>query len=638
MKKTNGMKIFSIILSVALAVSSFSFGMPLNVKAETEKKIDSLGTNIIKAPAVPASADSPWTGSYVWYGKYNNEPVRYRVLSPYTGYIGGRTLLLDCDTILTNREFGDYAWNETSCNVRNYLNNELLNSSFTDVEKFAIRVACTTSHEYSFDPKTYLSTDMNHIGLLDVIKPETKLFLLDVDEVLNPEFGYSPSTGIRIEDKSNDERIIETVTDYRVANRNKYFFKTNKTGRWWLRTSAADIGSYVNDKAESLNTFEDGVIVSDHDNATINNVFLNGVRTKKNIATQEATKVNKLQLGVSPAFGIDAYKIIFATLVSGTAGQNGAEYKLTLQDDNIELGVQSGEDAYLEGRTLKFPYEITGSNAGNVTRISYMILNDTYSEQGETNPKILYYGKMNTEASIGTKGIATFELPAALEKKDWNDKYSVYLVAEDVNGEHETDYASNVFGVHKPDSCYQATVTFDANGGSGHMDPVTLYKLDEYILPECEFTPPAGKEFDTWLQGKPGTKITIGFDEIIIAQWKDKKDSKEDDTKKETIDKKLKTTSISKLKAGAKNVKVTWKKQTVGTKGYEIQYSTDKKFKKNVKSVIIKKTKTTSKNIKKLKPNKKYYFRIRTYKVVKKEKVYSNWSKAISVKTKKVKK
>ena len=95
-----------------------------------------------------------------------------------------------------------------------------------------------------------------------------------------------------------------------------------------------------------------------------------------------------------------------------------------------------------------------------------------------------------------------------------------------------------------------------------------------------------------------------------------------------------KGTSIKKLKAGKKQFKATWKKQKNQTSGYEIQYSTKKNF-KSAKKVKIKKNKTTSSTVKKLKAKKKYYVRIRTYKTVNGKKFYSDWSKVKSVKTKK---
>ncbi len=87
---------------------------------------------------------------------------------------------------------------------------------------------------------------------------------------------------------------------------------------------------------------------------------------------------------------------------------------------------------------------------------------------------------------------------------------------------------------------------------------------------------------------------------------------------------KVKGTSISKVTAGKKKAVVRWKKQTKSTTGYQIQYSTDKKFRKGNKTVIIKKNKTTSKTITKLKSKKKYYVRIRTYKKAKYGKKYVN--------------
>ena len=99
-----------------------------------------------------------------------------------------------------------------------------------------------------------------------------------------------------------------------------------------------------------------------------------------------------------------------------------------------------------------------------------------------------------------------------------------------------------------------------------------------------------------------------------------------------------KGTGVSKVKAAKKGFKVTWKKQATQTTGYQVQYSTSSKFKK-AKTVTISKNKTTSKSVSKLSAKKKYYVRVRTYKTVKiggkSVKLYSGWSKAKSVTTKK---
>ena len=91
---------------------------------------------------------------------------------------------------------------------------------------------------------------------------------------------------------------------------------------------------------------------------------------------------------------------------------------------------------------------------------------------------------------------------------------------------------------------------------------------------------------------------------------------------------KLPATSITSLSAKDNGFKIKWKKKS-GITGYQIQYSTNSKFKKGNKSIKIKNAKTISKKITKLKAAKKYYVRIRTYK----GKKYSKWSKAKSIKT-----
>ena len=101
---------------------------------------------------------------------------------------------------------------------------------------------------------------------------------------------------------------------------------------------------------------------------------------------------------------------------------------------------------------------------------------------------------------------------------------------------------------------------------------------------------------------------------------------------------KPKATSISSLTAGSKKFTVKWKKQATQTTGYQVQYSASSKFSK-AKTVTVGKNTTVSKKISKLSGKKKYYVRVRTYKTVKINgksiRIYSGWSKAKTVITKK---
>ena len=62
--------------------------------------------------------------------------------------------------------------------------------------------------------------------------------------------------------------------------------------------------------------------------------------------------------------------------------------------------------------------------------------------------------------------------------------------------------------------------------------------------------------------------------------------------------------------------------------GYQIMYSTNKKFKKGsaTKTVTVKGRNKQRKTIKNLKRKKKYYFKIRAYKTSGSKTVYGKWS------------
>ena len=109
--------------------------------------------------------------------------------------------------------------------------------------------------------------------------------------------------------------------------------------------------------------------------------------------------------------------------------------------------------------------------------------------------------------------------------------------------------------------------------------------------------------------------------------------SKKRKTTNKILEKVPKATRVKTVKTAKKSLLITWIK-VKDAKGYEIQVATDKKFKKNKKTTVIKKAKTVKQKIKKLKGKKKYFVRIRAYKFNGRIKVYSGWSKVKSGKTK----
>lgn len=105
--------------------------------------------------------------------------------------------------------------------------------------------------------------------------------------------------------------------------------------------------------------------------------------------------------------------------------------------------------------------------------------------------------------------------------------------------------------------------------------------------------------------------------------------------KKVTITVQPKKEKISSVKSSkTAQMTVKWKKDAKAS-GYQITYSTSKKFTKaKTKSVTVKSYKTTSKTISKLKKGKTYYVKVRAYKTVNGKKIYGTYSAVKKIKIK----
>ena len=156
-------------------------------------------------------------------------------------------------------------------------------------------------------------------------------------------------------------------------------------------------------------------------------------------------------------------------------------------------------------------------------------------------------GKATQEAPIGLIGVA----PSTEDGSDGKitgvtDKMEYRMAGESIytacsGTEIENLSAGNYFVRYAEDNNHFAgtdaevtvgkgapladcTITFDGNGGSGSMGPVTVKAGANYILPECGFTAPADQEFKAWEIGgteyKVGDSYTVNGDIEIKALWK----------------------------------------------------------------------------------------------------------------------
>lgn len=400
------------------------------VAAPAQKTIVGISTTGIKAPKEGNEEDA-WTGSFVWFGAYQNIPVKYRVLSPKTTVYGGTTMLLDCDSVLYGTPYDEDM-------VPNH-GTELIDWQYSDLKAnmngkgFLTNPDVFTEQERNAISKSYIDDrEANKHKLYPYYKGLTgeKIFLLDYEEATNPQYGYSNTNFLRYVD--DDGNILYDCVDYYCKNRAKYAFKKNTKSWWQLRST---VYYYI------YNTFTaDSWVDSDGEVLDTESEHAFNPRTADYIVGSK----------VSPAFNVSVSSILFSSVVSGTAGADNAEYKLTLTDKNLKAGITSEKKVQWNGNMVYVPYTVTGANAINISRISVLILDKEYKKGNTNNAKVKYYGKLDTGDNVPVNGAGTFTLPSSLSKSGWNSSYYVYLIAEDENGEHETDYASEPTKITKP--------------------------------------------------------------------------------------------------------------------------------------------------------------------------------------------
>ena len=153
------------------------------------------------------------------------------------------------------------------------------------------------------------------------------------------------------------------------------------------------------------------------------------------------------------------------------------------------------------------------------------------------------------------------------------------------------------------------------------------YKLSKVYVPKS--VKKIGEEF-----GWSGLYTTDFKDKIYYCKIMAVKDSyaiKYAKNKKRGYTVIPKSINIKKITRKSNKIKVKWK-TAKKISGYEIEYSTDPDFVNDCKKVKVKGKKKNNKTLSKIKSNKTYYVRIRTYKKKSYETIYGEWSNVKEVK------
>lgn len=356
------------------------------------------GTKGIIDPAEATDTTVDWTGCYVYYGTYDadyddvKEPTKYRVLDVDSTDFGGNTILLHSNDVLLYSKFiggsdnNAYLWKESL--IKSTLNDTFLYKAFSTMEQNGIAESYK-AEDSDTDNRAHESFSRT------VFSPLTgeKLFILGMGEVKNTTYGF-------------------TNTIDESASR-------KKNGDWWMRTyssSGASNEYYV------------------HKNGDLDSQFIQNA------------------CGICPTFNIE-HSSIFLTAVSGMDKSqeikkdssmiqdvSSVERTLTLYDTRKQVELTAdGNSAYIDANAdiwVPYSYTDTAETDEKVNQISVMITDKVYTND---DAKILYYGALQGITDIEqTTGMGRFAFP---DGSDLTNSH-VYLIAEHISGENQTDYAS----------------------------------------------------------------------------------------------------------------------------------------------------------------------------------------------------
>lgn len=273
------------------------------------------------------------------------------------------------------------------------------------------------------------------------------------------------------------------------------------------------------------------------------------------------------------------YALVNESIDNGSDDNNSSQEKTPVLVSSIKLSKTSVK--LLKGKTTTLKATVTPKAADN-TKVIWK----------SSNSKV---ATVNADGKVTAKGYGTATITAT---------------AADGSGVKASCKVTVGYGI-----------TYKLNKGSNHKNNPLVYYKEKITL---KSPTRKGYTFKGWYtDNKFKNKITtIKKSEkknyTLYAKW-------------EKVS--VKKTTLSSVKNSKSKSLVLKYKKSSGAKGYEISYSTDKKFKNAVTK------KTTSKanyTIKSLKKGKTYYVRVRAYKVDSTgKKVYSGYSKVVKVKIKK---
>ena len=329
--------------------------------------------------------------SYIYYGTWNNQPIKWRVLDTKTNTGDDGALFL-----LTDECMGSLSSGYTQFNPLNKTDRYLwqgstaqawctnfYNSAFSSLERRRIPAVSEASSGYLYrSPGTpsYYPAFKFQTGSLE----GEYVFAPSIRELCNADYGF---------------------TDPTPAGP---FGSTGAGSRYWLRSYFDQLPRYVGEYGN-----------------------LTGDQIGTTAAIRPAMNLDTTGIDIHYASAARGGKSVEGTdgTLTAVPKYSGNEWKLTLYDyshDSFDVTTQ-GVTASTKGSTVKIDY--TGAKTGPNEYVSVMMVAD--------NGTPTYYGRC-TAALTEADGTAEIRIPAGFAE----GSYQLYIFNEQYNGDCKTDYSS----------------------------------------------------------------------------------------------------------------------------------------------------------------------------------------------------
>ena len=215
-------------------------------------------------------------------------------------------------------------------------------------------------------------------------------------------------------------------------------------------------------------------------------------------------------------------------------------YELDLTDINQdECIIELSHDAYKDTKSLT-----EGKNAGEFTHLTpstaytVSVIDVTYnnyvfySEVISTTPEQRFTITFDANGGSGTMSSITLGIGESYTLPECDFTYEgMSFTYWTVNNDTEKQYhpgdklSLTEDAVIKANWEQRCTISFDPNGGTGTMDPVSMPISETYIIPACDFTY-EGMDFTYWTVNNdtekhynPGDELSLTGNTVLKANW-----------------------------------------------------------------------------------------------------------------------